>query len=81
MKIKDFVKCTLHIVPIVRGHVTNKCNNYILEFFLIYWTYCNIFDVDRIPRVVTISYHLHFCYCGHLQCPILYDDGSLIHVS
>ena len=38
-------------------------------------------DVDRLPINVTITYWLHFDYCGPLRCPIFYDEyGSLIHV-
>ena len=38
------------------------------------------FDVDRLQINVTIRYLLHFGYCGHLPCPFLYDNGSLIHI-
>ena len=37
------------------------------------------FDVDRLPINVKIRYLLHFGYCGHLRCPILYDNESRIH--
>jgi hypothetical protein len=46
----------------------------------------NVLDIlsqlheDMLPMSVTITYWLHFDYCGPLCYPILYDDGSLIHI-
>jgi hypothetical protein len=63
------------------------CKLYVLEYLsLKIRILFNVLDIlsqlheDMLPISVTITYWLQFDYCGPLHCPILYDNGSLIHI-
>jgi hypothetical protein len=63
------------------------CKLYVLEYFSAkIRDFFNALDIlsqlyeNMLPISVTITHWFHFDYCGPLHCPILYDDGSLIHI-